>query len=121
MGIKFLLIHMDVARIPLPQFPFPRKVSVIPASHSLFNLIFFLVMDTLHTLKYEGVSVMYEGRYPGHAGSTMEITWTLDLQFLLCGSGAHLGDDSRGDFSALENPCSSTAVQEEPEILPGPV
>lgn len=76
-------------------------------------------MDALCALKYEGVSVMDKGRQPGHAGNPVEITWTLDLQLLSCGSGAHLADDNRGDFSALENPCSSTAVQGEPEILPG--
>lgn len=76
-------------------------------------------MDALRVLNYEDVSVMDKGRHPRHAGNPVEITWTLYLQFLPCGSGAHLGDDNRGGFSALENPCSSIAVQEEPEILPG--
>lgn len=77
-------------------------------------------MDALNILKHEGVSVMDKGRHPGYAGNPVEITWTLDLQFLLCSSGAHLGGDNRGDFSALENPYSSTALQEVPESLPRP-
>lgn len=101
----------------MPQFPIPRKVPIIPASHHLFNLIFLLIMDALHILKYESVSVMNKGRHPRHAGNPVEITWTLDLQFLPCGSGAHLGDDNRGDFSALEIPCSTRRTRDSTRII----
>lgn len=81
MGIKCLIVYMDVApTFASISFPFLERCQKFLYHSDFFSCFlfgfFFLRVDTLQILNYEDVSVMDECRYPYHAGNAMEIICT---------------------------------------------